>query len=121
MFFYHTQHLKIHPHILALAKVVGKMSLLLGSYIYNRFLKKVPLRKLVCSVQILLSVFMLTDIFLVKQLNIQLGIPNEACIIGASAFVEAIAQFKLLPFIVLLAQLCLAGCEGLLMALFMSV
>jgi len=37
MFFYHTQHLKIHPHILALAKVVGQMSLLLGSYIYNRF------------------------------------------------------------------------------------
>ena len=39
MFFYHTRHLKIHPHILELAKVVGQMSLLLGSYIYNRFLK----------------------------------------------------------------------------------
>jgi len=121
MFFYHTQHLNINPHILALAKVVGQLSLLLGSFIYNRFLKKVPLRKLVVSVQILLSVFMLADIFLVKQINIQLGIPNEAYIIGASASVEAIAQFKLLPFTVLLAKLCPAGCEGSLMALFMSV
>lgn len=121
MFFYHTQHLKINPHILALAKVVGQMSLLLGSFIYNRFLKKVPLRKLVAGVQILLSLFMLADIFLVKQINIQLGIPNEAYVIGISASVEAIAQFKLLPFTVLLAQLCPAGCEGSLMALFMSV
>ena len=71
--------------------------------------------------QILLSVFMLTDIFLVKQLNIQLGIPNEAYIIGASASMEAIAQFKLFPFTMLLAQLCPAGYEGSLMALFMSV
>lgn len=121
MFFYHTQHLKINPHILALAKVVGQISLLLGSFIYNRFLKKVPLRKLVAGVQILLSLFMLADIFLVKQINIQLGIPNEAYVIGASASVEAIAQFKLLPFTVLLAQLCPTGCEGSVMALFMSV
>lgn len=56
-----------------------------------------------------------------KQINIQLGIPNEAYVIGISASVEAIAQFKLLPFTVLLAQLCPAGCEGSLMALFMSV
>eukprot|EP01018_Ginkgo_biloba_P019397 Gb_19371 [translate_table: standard] len=121
MFFYHTQHLKIDPSILGFAKVIGQMGLLVGSIIYNRFLKKVPLRKLLCSVQILLSVCMLSDIFLVKQLNIQLGIPNEVYILGASAFVEAIAQFKILPFTVLLAQLCPAGCEGSLMAFFMSV
>ena len=64
---------------------------------------------------------MLTDIFLMKKLNIQLGIPNEDYNIGASTFVEAIDQFKLLPFTMLLAQLCPASCEGSLTALFMSV
>ncbi|GLJ24980.1 hypothetical protein SUGI_0478260 [Cryptomeria japonica] len=120
MFFYQTQYLKIDPSIFGLAKVVGQMGLMLGSIFYNRLLKKVPFRKLVCSVQILLSVCMLSDIILVKQLNIQLGIPNEIFIFGASAFVEAVAQFKVLPFTVHFAQLCPAGCEGSLMSLVMS-
>lgn len=120
MFFYHTQHLKINPSILGLAKVVGQLGLLLGSIIYDRFLKKFPVRKLLCSVQFLISACMLSDILLVKQLNIRLGISNEIFILGASAFAEAVAQFKILPFTVLFAQLCPAGCEGSLMALVMS-
>lgn len=121
MFFYHTQHLKIDPCILGLAKVVGQLGLLLGSIIYNRSLKKFPFRKLLCSVQFLISACMLSDILLVKQLNIRLGISNEVFVLGVSAFAEAVAQFKILPFTVLFAQLCPAGCEGSLMALVMSV
>lgn len=55
-----------------------------------------------------------------NRLNLQMGIPDEVFVLGASAFVEAIAQFKILPFIVLLAQLCPAGSEGSLLAFFMS-
>lgn len=121
MFFFQTQHLKLDPTILGLAKVVGQIGLLLGSIIYNRFLKDISLRKLLVSMQILLSFCMLSDIFLVNQLNIRLGIPNSVYILGASALVEVVSLFKILPFTVSLAQLCPPGCEGSLMAFVMSV
>jgi len=121
MFFYQTQHLKLDPTFLGLAKVVGQIGLLLGSIIYNRFLKDISLRKLLGSMQILLSFCMLSDIFLVNQLNIRLGIPNSVYILGASALVEVVSMFKILPFTVSLAQLCPPGCEGSLMAFVMSV
>lgn len=121
MFFYQTQHLKLDPTIVGLAKVIGQIGLLLGSILYSQYLKSFSLRTLLGSVQILLSLCMLSDIFLVKQYNVLLGIPNSVYILGASALVEVISQFKILPFTVMLAQLCPPGCEGSLMAFVMSV
>ncbi|KAG0612698.1 hypothetical protein M758_6G046600 [Ceratodon purpureus] len=120
MFFYQTQHLGLDSSVIGLVKVVGQTGLLAGSMIYNRKLKKVPLRKLFGGIQVLMSLCMLSDIVLVNRVNLQIGIPDEFFVLGASAFVEAIAQFKILPFMVLLAQLCPAGSEGSLLAFFMS-
>lgn len=120
MFFYQTQHLGLDSSVIGLVKVVGQTGLLAGSMIYNRKLKNVPLRKLFGGIQVLLSLCMLSDMVLVNRVNLQMGIPDELFVLGASAFVEAIAQFKILPFMVLLAQLCPAGSEGSLLAFFMS-
>lgn len=120
LFFFQTQHLKIHPTYLGLAKVIGQMGLLMGSLMYNKYLKKASPRRVLTAVQILLSACTLADIVLVSRLNIKLGIPDQMYVLGASAFVEAIGQFKILPFTVLLTQLCPAGSEGSLLAFFMS-
>ena len=120
MFFYQTQHLGLDSSVIGLVKVVGQTGLLAGSMLYNRKLKQVPLRKLFGGIQVLLSLCMLSDIVLVNRVNLQMGIPDEFFVLGFSAFVEAIAQFKILPFIVLLAQLCPAGSEASLLAFFMS-
>lgn len=120
LFFFQTQHLKINPTFLGLAKVMGQMGLLAGSLLYNRYWKRSSPRKMLMIVQILLSGCMLTDILLVSRINMKLGIPDQLFVLGASAFVEAIGQFKVLPFSVLLTQLCPAGSEGSLLAFFMS-
>lgn len=120
MFFYQTQYLGLDSSVIGLVKVVGQTGLVAGTMLYNKKLKKVPLRKLFGGIQILLSLCMLSDIVLVNRLNVAMGIPDEVFVFGASAFVEAIAQFKILPFMVLLAQLCPAGSEGSLLAFFMS-
>ncbi|KAJ7550281.1 hypothetical protein O6H91_07G092100 [Diphasiastrum complanatum] len=120
LFYYQSEFLKINSSFLGLAKMVGQAGLLAGSLAYNKLLKDIPLRKLVVSVQVLLSVCMLSDVILVKRVNLLLGIPDEYYVLGASAFVEAISQFKVLPFLVLLAKLCPAGSEGSLFAFFMS-
>lgn len=120
MFFYQTQHLGLDSSVIGLVKVVGQAGLLGGSILYNRSLKKVPIRKLFVGIQVLLSLCMVSDIVLVNRVNLQMGVPDEYFVLGASAFIEAIAQFKILPFMVLLSQLCPAGSEGSLLAFFMS-
>lgn len=49
-----------------------------------------------------------------------IGLPNTAYVVVFSGLQEALFMFKVLPFRVLMAQLCPAGCEGSLMAFLMS-
>jgi uncharacterized membrane protein YeaQ/YmgE (transglycosylase-associated protein family) len=64
---------------------------------------------------------MLSDLFLVVRWNVRLGIPDRFYVLGApGTFVEAVSQFKLLPFSALLSQLCPAGSEASLLAFLMS-
>eukprot|EP00250_Pteridium_aquilinum_P021228 c25062_g2_i1 orf=86-1684(-) len=121
MFFFQTQHLKVDPSVVGMAKVLGQVGLMGGSALYSRYLKSMPLRKLLASIQILLSTCILFDIMLVKRMNVGMGIPDGVLVMGLSAYVDAINQFKVLPFMVLLGQLCPAGSEGALLAAFMSM
>jgi len=120
IFFFQTEHLGLHVSVLGLARLVGQVGLLLGSMLFNKALKGMPLRQMFASVQILLSLCMLTDLVIVKRINLEYGIPDKWFVLGASAFVEAIGQFKILPFTVLLAQLCPPGSEGSVFAFFAS-
>lgn len=120
IFFFQTEHLGLEASSLGIARLVGQCGLLFGSMLYNKALKGVPLRSILAAVQILLSLCMLTDIVIVKRINLEYGIPDKWFVLGASAFVEAIGQFKFLPFTVMLAQLCPPGCEGSVFAFFAS-
>ncbi|KAL6639453.1 hypothetical protein ACP70R_023183 [Stipagrostis hirtigluma subsp. patula] len=120
MFCFQTQYLKLDSSIIGLSKVVGQLMVLSLTVFYNRYLKRIPLRRLVTGVQILYSLAILSDLVLVKQINLMLGIPNEIHVLCFSALAEAIAQFKVLPFSVLLSSLCPPGCEGSLFAAFTS-
>ncbi|RCV10492.1 hypothetical protein SETIT_2G116100v2 [Setaria italica] len=120
MFCFQTQYLKLDPSIIGLSKVVGQIMVLSLTVLYNRYLKTIPLRHLIAGVQMLYAVAVLSDLVLVKQINLMLGIPNEIHVLCFSALAEAIAQFKVLPFSVLLSSLCPPGCEGSLFAFFTS-
>ncbi|XP_078442166.1 major facilitator superfamily protein isoform X2 [Wolffia australiana] len=93
VFCFQTKSLKLDPTVIGLSKVVG---------------------------QVAYAASLLSDLALVKQLNLRVGISNEAYVLCASAMAEAVAQFRVLPFSVLLARLCPPGCEGELFALFGS-
>ena len=120
MFCFQTQYLKLDPSIIGLSKVMGQVMVLSLTVLYNRYLKRIPLRHLIAGVQMLYAVAVLSDLVLVKQINLMLGIPNEIHVLCFSALAEAIAQFKVLPFSVLLSSLCPPGCEGSLFAFFTS-
>ncbi|XP_042490404.1 probable folate-biopterin transporter 7 [Macadamia integrifolia] len=120
MFFYQTQHLRLDSSVLGLSKVFGQAAMLLWSMIYNKRLKLIPPRKLISSVQATMAVFMLSDVLFVKGIYRNLGVPDSVYVVVFSGLLEVLFQFKVLPFSVLMAQLCPPGCEGSLMAFLMS-
>ncbi|XP_058721938.1 probable folate-biopterin transporter 8, chloroplastic [Vicia villosa] len=112
VFCYQTQCLNLDPMIIGWSRVIGQLVLLSGTVLYNRYWKKFPMRKLIGAVQILYATSLLLDLVLVRQINLQFGIPNEVFAPCFSGLAEVLAQFKLLPFSVLFASLCPKGCEG---------
>lgn len=120
IFCYQTQCLNLDPSILGMSRVASQLMLLSMAVLYGRFWINVPMRKLIGMVQISYAVSLLLDLVLVKQFNLKLGIPNEVFALCFSGVAETIAQFKLLPFQMLLASLAPPGCEGSLMSFLAS-
>ncbi|XP_023007022.1 probable folate-biopterin transporter 7 [Cucurbita maxima] len=120
MFFYQTEHLKIESSVLGISKVLGQAALLLWGVIYNRHLKSVPSRKLISSIQVSMAVFMISDMLFVKGFYRDMGVPDFVYVVLFSGLSEVLLFFKILPFSVLIPQLCPPGCEGSLMAFVMS-
>ncbi|KAI5062379.1 hypothetical protein GOP47_0022918 [Adiantum capillus-veneris] len=121
MFYYQTNHLLLDASFLGTARLVGWGALMLGTFIYNQYLKKVELRRIFWWTHIALALITLFDVLLVSGLSTLLGIPNKLFIVGASALGDAVNQFKFMPFLVLSGRLCEPGIEGTLFALFMSL
>lgn len=120
MFCFQTEFLKLDPLIIGLSKVIGQLMVLSATVFYEWHLKSIPMRKLIFGTQILYAFSLLSDFFLVKQINTKLGISNEVYVLCFSALAEAFAQFKILPFSILFSQRCPSGCEGSLFAFFAS-
>lgn len=112
LFCYQTQCLQLNPSVIGMSRVIGQLMLLSTTVLYNRYWRKVPMRKLVGTVQMVYAGSVLLDLVLVNQINLKLGFPNDVFAVCFSGLAETIAQFKLLPFSVLFACLCPIGCEG---------
>ncbi|XP_022744188.1 probable folate-biopterin transporter 7 [Durio zibethinus] len=120
MFFYQTQYLKIDASVLGISKVFGQAAMLLWGVIYNRSLKSVQPRKLIAAIQVTMAVFMISDVLFAKGIYQHLGVPDSVYVVVFSGVLEVLFFFKILPFSILMAQLCPPGCEGSLMAFVMS-
>ncbi|XP_057541951.1 probable folate-biopterin transporter 4 [Amaranthus tricolor] len=121
MFYYQTEFLNLDASFLGNVRVVGWLGLMLGTSIYNKYLKRQKLKKTLIWAQIGLSMLSLIDMVLVSRSNIAYGISDKMLVLGGTALTDAINQFKFMPFLILSGQLCPPGIEGTLFALFMSI
>ncbi|GAB4843680.1 hypothetical protein Ancab_013644 [Ancistrocladus abbreviatus] len=112
IFCYQTQFLNLDPSIIGMSRVIGQMVLLSLTVLYDRLWKRIPMRRLIGVVQILYACSLLLDLILVKQVNLKVGIPNDAFALCFASLAETIATFKTVPFFVLIASLCPPGCEA---------
>ena len=67
-----------------------------------------------------MAVFMISDVLFAKGIYRQMGVPDSVYVVVFSDVLEVLFFFKILPFSILIAQLCPPGCEGSLMAFVMS-
>ncbi|KAG9137496.1 hypothetical protein Leryth_016793 [Lithospermum erythrorhizon] len=116
IFCYQTQYLNLDPSVIGMSKVTGQLMIFSMIALYNRLGKNISIKQLVSSVQVVYAFSLLLDLILVLQLNQKVGISNEFFALCFSGITETIAQFKILPFQVLLASLAPSGCEGSLMS-----
>ncbi|XP_021738259.1 probable folate-biopterin transporter 7 [Chenopodium quinoa] len=120
MFYYQTQALGIDSSVLGISKVFGQVGMLLWSFFYNKSLKSASPRKVMCAIQATVAVFMVSDVLFVTKFYQNMGLPDSVYVVIFSGLQEVLFFFKILPFSVLIAQLCPPGCEGSLMAFVMS-
>ncbi|KAG5027248.1 hypothetical protein JHK86_023162 [Glycine max] len=121
IFYYETEVLKLEASFLGTSRVVGWLGLMLGTFIYNRHLKYMTLRKILMCAHIGLAFLNLLQIAVVSRKNIAFGISDKIMVLFGSALADGINQFKFMPFLILSGQLCPPGIEGTLFALFMSI
>ncbi|KAK9268359.1 hypothetical protein L1049_000108 [Liquidambar formosana] len=97
MFYYQTEFLNLEASFLGTARVVGRFGVMLGTFIYNRYLKKIKLRKILMWSHVGLSFLSLLDIVLVSRSNVAFGISDKIMVLSGSALADAINQLKLMP------------------------
>ncbi|KAL6972263.1 hypothetical protein U1Q18_031951 [Sarracenia purpurea var. burkii] len=121
MFFYQTKYLEIDSSVLGISKVFGQAAMLLWGIMYNQYLKSVSPKKLISAIQLVMAVFMVSDVLFVKGIYRRMGMmPDSLYVVVFSGLLEVLCFFKILPFSVVVAGLCPPGCEGSLMAFLTS-
>jgi folate/biopterin transporter len=120
-FYFSTNELGFTPEFLGRVRLVTSLASLLGIWLFQRFLKTVPFRKIFFWTTIFSSLLGLTALLLVTHTNRTLGIDDHWFALGDSLILTVMGQLAFMPVLVLAARLCPPGIEATLFALLMSV
>lgn len=113
-FYFTTDVLHFTPEFLGTISAFGYIFLMVGTMLYNTCFKGMSFHRISFIAQLSLAVVSLLDAVLVTRLNLDIGIPDKAFVLGD-------AVVSTMPVLVLCAKLCPRGIEGTLFALLMSV
>jgi MFS family permease len=105
--------------------VIGYAGLLAGSAIFSAYFKKTPYRKLLMGCQLVLCAFSVLDWLALAAVNAEdgtvMGIDGHVFAIFNEVANDVMYQIKLMPMLVLAAQICPANIEGTLFAFIMQM
>ena len=120
-FFFSTNDLGFQPEFLGRVRLVTSIASLVGVWVFQRFLKTVPLRRIFFWSTLISVGLGLTTLILVTHANRSLGIDDQWFSLGDSLILTVMGQIAFMPVLVLAAQLCPAGIEATMFAILMSV
>ena len=120
-FYFTTNELNFNPEFLGTIRFFASWAGLLGVWLFQRFFKGVPTRKIFLWTTIVSTLLGLTSLLLVTHLNRSLGIDDRWFSLGDSLILTIAGRIAFMPVLVLAARLCPEGIEATLFALLMSV
>jgi folate/biopterin transporter len=120
-FYYMTNELHFGPEFLGRIRIISSAAMLVGVFVYNRFLQRVPIKSMLRWSTILSVPLGLSQLILVTGLNTRWGIPNSWFVLGDAAVLTALGQVAFMPTLVLAARLCPPGAESVVFATLMSL
>ena len=120
-FFFSTNELGFEPEFLGRVRLVTSLASLVGIYLFQRYLKTVPFRKILGWSTVIAAVLGMTTLLLVTHTNRALGIDDHWFSLGDSLILTVVGQITWMPVLVLSARLCPKGVEATLFALLMSI
>jgi folate/biopterin transporter len=120
-FFFTTNELGFDAEFLGRVRLVSSLAALLGIWIFQRFLKAIPVRTIFFWSTIISAALGMTTLILVTHANRQLGIDDRWFSLGDSLILTVMGQIAYMPVLVLAARLCPPGIEATLFALLMSI
>lgn len=120
-FFFSTNELGFEPEFLGRVRLVTSLASLLGVWLFQRFFRGVPFRRIFGWTTVVSALLGLTSLVLVTHANRALGISDQWFSLGDSLILTVAGQIAFMPVLVLAARLCPSGIEATLFALLMSV
>ncbi|KAL7532785.1 hypothetical protein ACHAXR_004840 [Thalassiosira sp. AJA248-18] len=116
-----TDDIGFGPEFLGRVRVVEAVSSLFGVWLYNQYLRRVPIKDILLWTSIISAPLGLTSLLLISHYNRELGIPDGAFVFGDDVVLSILGEIAFLPCLVLAARLCPPGIEAVLFATLMSI
>jgi len=120
MFYFFTNELHFSPELLGRSQLSGAIASLAGIMLYNKFFASMPIKDYLLKVNLAAVVVGLLPLLLVTRMNLSLGLPDQAFVIGDDVVQTVAGELAHMPILVLAARLCPAGVEATFFALLMS-
>jgi len=120
-FYFLNNELHISPEFFGKLRLVGAIASLSGVWIFQKFLKELPITKLLAWSTVVGVPLGFLPLVLFYKLNSEIGIPNEVFMFGDDIIMSVLGQIAFMPTLILAARLCPVGVEGALFATLMSI
>jgi folate/biopterin transporter len=120
-FFFTTNELKFNPEFLGTVRFFTSLAGLAGVWIFQRFLKEVPMQRIFLWTTLISTVLGMTSLVLITHANRSWGIDDRWFSLGDSLILTVAGRIAYMPVLILAARLCPVGIEATLFALLMSV
>ena len=116
-----TDDIGLSQEFLGRVSLGGSLASIAGITVYQRFLREVPVQRLLLGTTLACLPFGLAQLLLVTHANRQLGLPDGLFAFGDDVVLSVLGEFAHMPTLVLAARLCPPGVEGALFASLMSM
>jgi len=120
MFYFMTNRLHFNNEFMGEIQLATAFAYILGIWIFNRFFRNAPFKKIFVFSAIICAIAIGTQILLVTGWNKAIGINDKVFCLTGNLLVQVFAELNAMPVLVLACRICPKNIEGTMYAFLMS-